>query len=467
MKSTKIETAVQSILQKITTEYPLVPEIAHAISNAGGRTLLVGGAVRDALLGKEVKDLDIEVHGIALNELEQILKRYGPVSLVGKVFGVLRLHGLDVDWSLPRTDLSGRKPLVTIDPYMGMTQAFARRDLTINAMGIDLVTHELIDPFNGYHDLQKGILRAADPSFFTEDPLRFYRVMQFVGRFEMQPDEQLNNLCKEMDLSTVSVERIDAEFEKLMLKSKRPSLGIRWLDDIGRLHEILPELAVTKSVKQDPQWHPEGSVFEHTMQTIDAAALLPYDSLDEKLILMYAALCHDLGKVSTTQFIDERLRSRGHDVEGEEPTKHLLKRITRKKWLKDAVVKLVRYHLMPFQFITNEARPSAYKRLANKLYPDTTLQMLGKLALADRQGRNAHGSTPLHIIPSELELFLKRAHKAGVIERKEEPILHGRDLMPYIEPGPKMGELLKRAYELQIEQEIQDKEELLKLILEK
>lgn len=465
MKSTKIATSVQSILQKIETEYPLVQQIVYGVTQVHGRALLVGGAVRDALLNKKIKDLDIEVHGLNITQLEVILKQFGAVSLVGKIYGVLRLHGLDVDWSLPRADLSGRKPVVEIDPHMGLVKAFARRDLTINAMGIDLATGELIDPFHGYDDLQHGILRATDPSFFVEDPLRFFRVMQFIGRFEMRPNNELNRLCKQMDFSTVSVERIDDEFEKLMLKSKRPSLGLRWLNDIGRLAEILPELAATKGIVQDPEWHPEGSVFEHTMQTIDAAALLECDTTEQKLLLMYGALCHDLGKVTTTEFIEDHWRSRGHDVEGQIPAKKLLKRITRKKQLIDGVLKLVRYHLMPTEFIANNAGPSAYKRLANKLYPEITMSLLAKLSLADMRGRNGKGHLPLTDPSPEIDEFLKKAAKAKVLIQKEEPILQGRDLMPYVEPGPKMGALLKKAYELQIEEGIVNKEQLLKLVL--
>jgi tRNA nucleotidyltransferase (CCA-adding enzyme) len=465
MKSTKLSAAVQRILDKIAVQYPLVNQIAREIVNKNGRVLVVGGAVRDALLGKDIKDLDIEVHGIDLAMLEKILSHHGPVSLVGKAFGVLRVHGLDVDWSLPRTDTSGRKPEVTIDPHMGLLAAFARRDLTINAMGFDVATHELLDPYGGYQDLQDGVLRATDPAFFVEDPLRFYRVMQFIARFEMSPDTELNKLCSHIDLASVSVERFDAEFEKMMLKSQRPSLGIRWINEIGRLEELLPELAATKKVPQDPVWHPEGSVFEHTMQTIDAAALIAVESPDDRLKLLYSALCHDLGKITTTEFFDERLRSRGHDVEGREPTKKLLKRLTRKKWLIDAVVKLVRYHLMPIEFVTNKASFPAYKRLANKLYPDVTLWLLAQLALADKRGRNGYSSVPLAITPSEIEHFLRKAEHAKVLVNKEAPILTGKDLLPFVQPGPKMGQLLKKAYEIQIERGILDKNELIKFIM--
>ncbi len=220
MKSTKITADVQRSLARALKQYPAVPLIGAQINKQGGRALLVGGAVRDLLLGLPIKDLDIEVHGLTLAQLQTILKKHGTVALQGKSFGVLRVHGVDVDWSLPRADSAGRKPSVVIDPHMPLADAFARRDLTINAMGIDLQTKELIDPWHGLTDLKKKILRAPDPRFFTQDPLRLFRVMQFMGRFEMQPDAELSKICKKMDISDISRERIEQEFEKLLLKSQ-------------------------------------------------------------------------------------------------------------------------------------------------------------------------------------------------------------------------------------------------------
>lgn len=455
MKSTKIEPVVPILVKKIIDE----------IDKKGGRTLLVGGAVRDLLLGVGTKDLDIEVHRISIDELQSILSQFGVVSLVGKAFGVLRVHGLDIDWSLPRGDSVGRHPNVVIDPHMSIADAFKRRDLTINAMGIDLKTNELIDPWGGQADVQKGILRAPDAKLFVEDPLRLFRVMQFMGRFCMKPDQQLNELCSRMNLKGISVERIEGEFDKLLLKSKRPSLGIRWLLQIGRLHEIFPELAATIGVQQEPDWHPEGDVFEHTMQSIDAAAQLSYESDRQKLIALYAILCHDLGKVVTSEKIEGKIRSLGHEDAGVPLAKSMLKRLTRRIDLIDAVAKIVKYHMAPGQFPKNGAKLPAYKRLALKLAPEVTIDLLAKVALADKRGRNGHSSVPLNDDIPEIQEFLKKAQQAAVVYQPEEPVVLGRDLMGKIEPGPHMGALLKRAYEIQIEEGIKDKEELLKRIL--
>lgn len=467
MQYTKIDPTTQNCLQNALKKYPEVVAIAEALRAVGGQVLLVGGAVRDLLLGHEPKDLDIEVHNISLNDIEHELKKFGPISTVGKSFGVIRLHGLDVDWSLPRSDSSGRKPLVTIDPHMDSATAFKRRDVTMNAMGIDLHTYELLDPFNGQRDMAHKILRATDPHLFIEDPLRFFRVMQFIPRFEMQPDDELNAICSAMDISTVSRERIEEECTKWLLKSKRPSLALDWLDKIGRLQEVFPEIAALKGVEQEAHWHPEGDVYEHTKQALDAAAALPYDSDREKLILMYAALCHDIGKVTTTKIINGALKSYGHAQESKRLATIFLKRITHDAELIKSVQKLVLYHMHPLQFISGGAKLSAYKRLATKLQPEVTMHMLAKLLIADRQGRNAQGRYPLTAVPEEVDTFLAQAAKANVTFQAEAPILHGRDFMDTVAPGPELGQLVKLAYQIQIHSGITDKNELKRVVLRK
>ncbi len=465
MQLTKIDKNVQSLMAATLAQYPEALTIVEKIHAGGASAYLVGGAVRDLFLGFPTKDIDIEVHGISAESLEKILESFGPVSLVGKVFGVYRLHGLDVDWSLPRSDKPGRKPIVTIDPQLAVETALRRRDLTMNAMAINLKTYELVDPFNGLRDLANKILRTPDEHYFVEDPLRFYRVMQFVARFGMEPDEKLNALCASMSLAGVSKERISDEFEKMFLKSVRPSLGIRWLLKIGRLKETLPEIDALVGVQQNPRWHPEGDVFEHTMQTIDAAAQFSYENDHEKLIFLLAALCHDLGKAVVTELVDGVWKSQGHAAEGVRLAKKLLARITKNKELAKPVCTIIRYHMHVLLFIRDNAGISAYKRLAKKLSPNITLAQLAQFALADRRGRNGKGELPLTIEDPEIDEFRAKAKQAMVLTQAEEPLLHGRDLIGIVPPGPEMGTLVKRAYEIQIEENIRDKEELLKRVL--
>lgn len=467
MKSTKIGIDIQRAIAQIYKRYPVVHDIVQEIHAHGGTALLIGGAVRDIILDLPTKDIDIEVHDMPLDALEALLGRFGQVSLVGKKFGVLRVHGLDIDWSLPRSDSPGRKPEVKIDPTMPVREAFLRRDLTMNALGIDFITQELHDPFDGMSAIREKTLRTPDVRFFAEDPLRLFRVMQFISRFDMKPDETLNELCKTMDISDVSRERIELEFHKLFLRSKYPSLGIRWLKEIGRLQEILPELAATIGVAQDPSWHPEGDVFEHSMQALDAAAQLPIENEHKRLVLLYSALCHDLGKVDTSVERDEgKITSYGHAESGISKAQALMKRITNNQILITAVKKMVGYHMIPYQLVTQKSSLAAYKRLAQKLAPNVSMRQLAELVLSDKRGRNSQGSLPLKLDPEEVAQFIKKTQEADVLDQKEEPILFGRDIAHEVEEGPRMGELIHKAYEIQIEEGIRDKEQLKKRVLQ-
>ena len=477
---------------------PIITDIVNYLLQHNARVYAVGGAVRDFLLHLPIHDLDIEVHGLTSDQLETILATFGSVHYDGKSFGVFRVSNIDIgsfpiDWSLPRRDSAGRKPVVEVDPTMNITDALKRRDLTMNAMAVDLATGELIDPFGGHADLKNKILATPDPTFFVQDPLRFYRVMQFIGRFEMRPNAELDNVCKSMDISAISVERIHAEFDKLVMLSKRPSLGIYWLKDIGRLQEILPKLAATIGIEQEKSWHPEGDVFEHTMQALDGAVyrcsldtkILPEFSLEtsgeiraahgeqsrtigncniDRRLLCYAALCHDLGKVTTTRIIDGRLRSLGHDSAGVAPARALCKRLTGNKKLIDQVALLVRHHMAPGHFVSQHATAKAYKKLAKVLAPDLNLFILSELAYADKLGRNPKKHAPLSGPLPAIDEFIARAKEYGVLYEPEKPILTGADLMPLGLQGPALGRALEKVYEYQIEQKNPTKETLLRYV---
>jgi tRNA nucleotidyltransferase (CCA-adding enzyme) len=458
-----------------------IKPIVKAIISLEGIPYLVGGTVRDLVLKKDVKDIDIEVHKLSLERLQSILRQFGIVRLVGKQFGVLRIDGINIDWSLPRKDSIGRKPEVEIDPNLTIEKALRRRDLTMNAMAINLkdvldiesIDEKLIiDPYNGLQDIKKKQLCLVDKELFLEDPLRFFRVMQFISRFEMLPDKELNDICKSMSLidlvsgKKISRERIFEELKKLFLKSKRPSLGFRWLNEISRLKDIFPELYSLINVKQKEKYHPEGDVFEHTMQSVDAAANINlYENDNEKLIILLAALCHDLGKPQTT---DKNLSAKGHEEIGAKIARTFLKRLTDNNLLMSTVYKLVYYHMAPTNFISGNAKLKAYKRLAKKLYPQTNLRQLALVALVDKRGRNPQKGEPLKDLSIKtFEDFIKIIEKAKIDKGPEPAILQGRDLLDALEPGPKMGKILKKAYEIQIEEGIKDKEVLKQRVLDK
>lgn len=468
---------MNNILKIINKLTPILKEI---IKN-NGQPYLVGGSVRDLILGLEIKDLDIEVHKISIKDLEKILKKFGPVRLVGKKFGVLKIDGINADWSLPRRDSIGRKPKVIIAKNISIKDALVRRDLTINAMAINLqdfikiknlnnLNKLIIDPFGGLKDIKNKKLRPVDKKFFIQDPLRLFRVMQFAARFNMSPDNNLNKICKSMSLQDpatgklISRERIFDEIKKLLLKSKQPSIGFRWLKKINRLKEIFPEIYDLIGVKQKKEYHPEGDVFEHTMQTIDAAVNLDiYETESEKFLIILALLCHDFGKPKVT---DKNLSAIGHEKVGVKIAKSFLKKITRDKKLIDFVCKVVLYHMSPGQLLKSNAKINAYKRLAIKLGPDINMRQLGIVNLADKLGRSVKNKIlNKNKIISDFEKYLKIIKNLNIETGPEKPLLLGRDILDKVKPGPEMGKILKRAYKIQIEEGVKDKRELIKRVL--
>ncbi len=448
-------------------QYPIAQSIVTEIRAAGGTALLVGGTVRDWLLSRPIKDYDVEVYGITYEQLSSILRNYGHLGFDGKAFGVFRVRGMQIDWSLPRSDSAGRKPSVTLQPLLSFSEAFGRRDLTINALGVDLTDNTLIDPYNGYQDLKEGILRAPNQHTFIEDPLRFFRVMRFTGVLGMEPDPTLNALCHSMSLANISLERIAYEYERLLCDSDRPSLGFRWLLSISRLSELLPAIGALTSVNQRPDYHPEGTVFEHTMQALDAVAYYTrsYDH-QNRMVILLSVLLHDIGKAHTTIAIDGVLRSPGHAEYGANMVPAVLATLTHKKNMTDDIVRLVKYHMHPLRLVTSDAPLPAYKTLAYELGRRVSIAMLADVARADRAGRNPASSIPFLHPDSLIERFIAYAKQAGVLYHPEEPIITGKDLMPYIAPGPNIGTYIKRSYQLQIEQGITNREALLSILLD-
>ena len=446
-----------------------IKTVAEGIAAESGRAYFVGGYVRDRLLGRVPKDVDVEVFGLDLDRLQKILAdRWtgGKLLQVGRQFGVFRLTGLDADWSVPRTDSTGRHPQVTMDPWMTPAQACRRRDLTMNAMLMDVISEEILDPWGGRQDIKRRVLKTPDTERFVEDPLRFYRVMQFAARFEMKPDKVLNRACSRMEIGSVAVERVEDEFAKLFLEARNPSLGLRWLDEVGRLGEVLPELVPLKETPQEPDWHPEGDVLDHTLQVVDAAAGLRGGDRDRNLKLMWAALCHDLGKPATTTLRKGRIRTPEHDRESERLALRLLGRLVRNTAVKKGALKLVAHHMKPMQFFQNRSSAKGFKRLALKLAPQADLELLADLALADFRGTNPEGNEPLEGEAASLIWFREQAQASGVEHEPEHPVLMGRHLKGYVEPGPGMGRILQKAYGIQLEEGIKDVEVLRKRALE-
>ena len=434
-------------------------ELSQAVHDQGGRALLVGGCVRDALMGKEPKDWDLEIYGIEPPRLRELLDRFGSVNVAGEAFTVYKL-GADLDISLPRrerkTGRGHRAFFVEGDPAMTIEEGARRRDFTINAILQDPLTGEIIDPFHGRDDLKSGLLRAVSPETFAEDSLRVLRAAQFAARFEFEIETGTVELCRLIDLSDLPAERIWGEMEKLLLRAQRPSIGLEWLRKLSVIDQLFPEIKALIDVRQDPEWHPEGDVFVHTLLTVDQARELIDDlSYPKQVTVMLAALTHDVGKPATTAFVDGRLRSREHEEAGVAPTIGFLDRLnihTLEGYdVRAQVVALVRDHLKPGEFYKKreEVGDGAFRRLARKC----ELDLLYRVAKADSLGRNAEWVPRENWYDAEAQdWFIARARELEVESKAPAPILLGRHLLEMgLEPGPRIGEITRAVYEMQLD----------------
>jgi tRNA nucleotidyltransferase (CCA-adding enzyme) len=436
-----------------------VLKLAEAVRGEGGRALLVGGCVRDELMGQQPKDWDVEIYGIEPARLRDLLDAFGAVNVVGEAFTVYKL-GAHLDVSLPRrerkTGRGHRAFFIEGDPGMTFAEAASRRDFTINAILQDPITTEIIDPFHGQADIERGILRAVSFDTFAEDSLRVLRAAQFAARFQFRVEPETAALCQTIDLSDLPAERIWSEIAKLLLRSRQPSIGLGWLHALGALDQLFPEIKALIDVPQDPEWHPEGDVFVHTRLVIDRARELIDDlPYPKQVTVMLAALAHDFGKPATTEFVDGRLRSRGHEEAGVEPTLNFLDRLnifTLDGYdVRAQVVALVRDHLKPGEYFKKRAEvgDGAFRRLARKC----ELDLLYRVAKADSLGRNADWVPREKWYDAEAqEWFIARARELEVESKAPAPILLGRHLLEMgLQPGPRIGEITRAVYEMQLD----------------
>jgi tRNA nucleotidyltransferase (CCA-adding enzyme) len=442
-------------------------DVARAVAGAGGRAVLVGGYVRDRLLGIPSKDYDVEIYALGPDTVSDLLGGFGELIQVGRAFGVLRIKGIDADFSLPRRDSksgSGHRGFdIAFDPNLDFREASRRRDLTVNSIGLDLLSGEILDPHGGRSDLERRRLRATDPAHFAEDPLRGLRVAQFVARLEMAPDDELTALCSRLDLAELPAERIYEELRKLLLKSRKPSLGFEFL---GRAHllRFFPELEALQGVPQDPQWHPEGDVWVHTMMVVDEATMLRQGD-EQDLALMYAALCHDLGKPAVSMQDAGRARAHKHDAVGARLARAFLERLRAPGNLCDQVEALVKYHLAPALFVAQGTTARGYRRLARKLgNAGVNIALLLRVAQADHWGRTTQ-EAKMRIFPAG-DAFLAEAEKASVVEKAPVDVVQGRHLQNRgLEPGPHFGDILARCRDLQDDTGWTDADKILDKVL--
>jgi len=446
--------------------------IVRELRETGFRAVVVGGSVRDALLGLEPKDFDIEVYGISYDRLAEFLGSRGRIDLVGKSFGVVKFteSGSHIyDFSVPRRDSktgpAHRDFRAQFDESITPRDAASRRDFTINAMSFDPVTGDVWDFFGGQVDLNNRILRATSDAF-SEDPLRVLRGMQFACRFNLTVDSATAAMSRSIvgEYSTLARERIAEEFMKWAAKSTRPGRIAEYLQATGWIVHF-PEIENLFGVPQDPEWHPEGDVGVHTMHVVNQAArIAERDGLaaDDRAVLLFASLAHDFAKPSTTELRDRDGRPRwtswGHEPAGGPMARTFLERIGIKSAIVDQVVPLVENHLSHHS-IGREVSPRAVRRLAMRLAPSSIAQLV-RLIEADASGR-----PPLEPgVPPAAARILAAAESEAVESRPQPPLILGRHVLPYFEnrPGVHIGEVTHAAYEAQADGAFSTEEEALR-----
>ena len=434
-------------------------------ANAGRmHALVVGGGVRDAVLGHEPKDIDIEVYGMNYEDVAAALAPYGRMKLVGKQFGVNKFRddqGNELDVSIPRRESKtgvGHKDFATsFDPDIHPREAAARRDFTVNALAWDPLSEEIHDYFGGVADLSAAILRATSPAF-AEDALRVLRGMQFCARFDLRLDSQTAGLCRSLqpEYAHLSRERVAEEWMKLAVKGKRPGLLWGYLIETGWI-ELYPPLARLVGVPQDPEWHPEGAVDVHIGHVLDAMArVADREGVvgDDRAVLVFAALTHDLAKSlvrdgGTTAQREKRGRMRwtahGHEEASGPMARDFLASLGIKTSVVERVVPLVENHLQHIRAgADGRMSVAAVRQLADRLAP-ATVRELALLIEADQSGR-----PPLPGgLPRPAQHMLTLAEQEGIAGGPPPRPIQGRDVLPYFggAPGPHIGKAVAAAYD--------------------
>jgi putative nucleotidyltransferase with HDIG domain len=410
-----------------------------------GRIYEVGGAVRDGLLaGQVTKDRDYLVTGIDYDDLTRILRRHGRVDLVGQSFGVIKftqmVDGLacTFDIALPRKEHSigwGHRDFkVSFDPALPIEEDLKRRDFTINAIGLDLESDELIDPLGGQADLKARCLRMVHDKSFEEDPLRMMRAVQFAARLDFEIEAKtLEAMCEQAEsITTVSAERIAEELTKLLTLAERPALGFRLMHETGLLKHILPELEHCVGVSQPGPYH-KYDVFEHTMHIIDACP--PH------LPLRLAALFHDICKPIAKREVDGGATFYGHEMQGAKVARRVMSRLRYGKDLALDVATLVERHMF-----TTDVTPKGLRRLVRRTGIDLIFDLLD-LRRADVVAQGMGGTTEdVDEFEAEIRAELKRKPPFNVTDLE----IDGYDIMKRYELAPSqvVGQILNHLLEM-------------------
>ena len=471
-------------MKKLHAEFD---EKGFFIQHFGGEVYAVGGYVRDLIREKPHQEVDILITRHSVDDIIKKIKPFGKVDLVGKSFGVIKLtiNKKTYDIALPRKDKPKgtgikrhRDFIISADPELPLEKDLERRDFRCNSMALRLTDSRLIDPFGGKKDIENKTIRLTNPDAFPDDPLRVLRAARFASVLEFSIDKEIYNVSREIDLSGLSVERVNEEIFKILLRSPLPSVGLEGLFKLGVLRQLFPELFNMTLSIQDSLFHPEKdeyghhTVWHHTKLTVDQAkrlAALKKIHSEKKLALLLAALYHDVGKPSTAVWEFKKGRmvitNNGHDVLSEKITKKIFNRFRIFSFngfnLRKTVLSLIRCHHRASELWQNRdvVTKKAFNRLAAEINGE--IELLAYLDAADRAGRE---EIPISGLDKEVRWFLNTFKELNVTKETIQPVIMGRDLMKMgVTPGPEMGKILKTLYQHQLDNEFETKNQGLRM----
>jgi tRNA nucleotidyltransferase (CCA-adding enzyme) len=472
-KTAQMGDPVQSIQTALQND-PAARDAYVALSRAGGHVYVVGGAVRDAFLGNDPKDVDLMVVGLPSEQVQTILGTLeGRVDLTGKSFGVYRYRNgeNEVEVALPRTEQSSgdahRDFDVNIDHELTPEQDLARRDFTGNAMAYNIDTNDFLDPYNGRQDLQDGVLRTVSPNSFKDDPLRIVRAIVQAARHGLEPDlgtlEQMRDEAAQIRF--LPGERIQMELDKLMT-APDPVRAIEIAQQTGVLDYMIPELSVTFGVDQNNPHH-DLDVGDHLLEVFRHMTNISNDP-DMRL----AALLHDIGKPDS-MWLDEK--GNGHFYEhpdhpgsadhhelGAQYAEELMRRLKYPNDRIDRVTKLIRHHMFPAFNTKRGAR-----KFLQKVGDEQTAWDLLRLRMADLAGKGRQRGglgNEQETVKNMMDLLNEVIDEKPAFSVKDLAV-NGNDLRSIGVPvGPEIGEILRLLLDMVVEHpELNTKEELLGL----
>jgi tRNA nucleotidyltransferase/poly(A) polymerase len=424
-------------------------KLVRRLRESGFTAYFAGGCVRDALLGKLPKDVDIATEA----EPDQVQNLFARTVAVGAKFGVVRVleGGFEFEVATFRSDgvyLDGRRPVSVT--FSSPEEDAKRRDFTINGMFYDPLTDEVVDFVGGKADLQAGVVRAiGDPhQRFSEDHLRLLRAVRFAASLEFEIEAATWRAVTEnaSDISTVSSERIRDELIKILADAHRVR-GLDLLDQSGLLQVVLPEISRLHGCEQPPQFHPEGDVYVHTRLML---SLLPADAPP---LLVLSVLLHDIGKPVTYSYdaVDQRIRFNGHDQAGAAMASDIMMRLRFSNEEIDTVVEAIRNHMM-FKDAPS-MRPAKLRRFMGR--DNFPLEM--ELHRVDCL--SSHGDLQTYDLLVDKQ---KEFENEPIIPP---PLLTGRDLLiAGLKPGPRFGEILEAVQTAQLDGEIKDRTSAVQLL---